>query len=116
MKILSIRVHGVLDFVVVVLFALAPTVLQLSGVPATLSYSLAGVHLLVTLLTDFPVGALKIIPFPIHGWIELVVAPTLVACPWVLGFSSDQTATVFYIVFGGIVFLTWLITDYKARG
>jgi SPW repeat len=116
LKILSARIHGYLDFLVVILFASAPAVLHLSGISATLSYLLAGVHLAVTLLTDFPSGVLKVIPFQIHGWIELIVAPTLAVCPWVLGFSGDQTATVFYVAFGGVVFLTWVITDYKGTG
>jgi hypothetical protein len=113
MKILSARVHGFLDFVVVALFALAPTALHLTGMPATLSYLLAGVHLLITLLTNFPAGIFKFIPFWIHGWIELIVAPTLVICPWVLGFSGDQTAMIFFIAAGFAVFLVWLLTDYN---
>lgn len=113
MKIINSRIHGVLDFVVVALFLLAPTLIPLQGTPAVLSYSLAGIHLVVTLLTDFPLGVLKVIPFPIHGWIELLVAPSLIGFPWVFAFSENTNATVFYVGSGALIFVVWLLTDYR---
>jgi hypothetical protein len=67
MRILSPRVHGVLDYVVVAAFLASPTVLKLSETPALIAYVLAGVHLALTLVTTFPLGAVKLVPFAIHG-------------------------------------------------
>ena len=78
MKIISPRMHGYLDYVTVVAFLLAPTLIGLTGLPAMLAYLLAGVHLLMTLLTEFPLGIVKLIPLPLHGWVERVVGPVLV--------------------------------------
>jgi hypothetical protein len=114
MKPLSPKLHGVLDYVVVAVFALAPSLLHLSRVPALLSWTLAVVHLLVTVITAFPCGLVKLLPLKIHGWIELAVAPTLVAVPWVLGFAADATARGFYVAAGVVIFATWCLTDYKA--
>ena len=114
MKILSPKVHGILDYVVVIAFAGAPAALGLAGAAALLSRGLAGVHLALTLLTAFPLGAIKLIPFKVHGWIELIVGPTLLAVPWVLGFGHDPVARNFYIGAGILIFATWLITDYRA--
>lgn len=115
MKILSAKVHGVLDYVVVIVFLAAPKLIGLQGTPALLSYALAAVHLMVTVLTDFPLGLVKLIPLPIHGWIELAVAPTLIAVPWVLGFAAVPMARWFYVAAGVVIFLTWLITDYRGQ-
>jgi hypothetical protein len=113
MKIINSKVHGILDYAVVALFVLGPVGLGLKGVPAYLSFALAGVHFLVTVLTNMPFGVVKVIPMKVHGLIELVVAPTLVAIPWVFGFNTDTNAMAFFSCFGGIVFIAWLLTDYS---
>jgi hypothetical protein len=113
MKFLNPKIHGILDYAVVLMFLAAPKALGLDGIPAQLSYALAAVHLMVTVLTDFPLGAFKLIPLPIHGWIELAVAPALIAAPWILNFAAEPHARLFYIVSGGAIFATWLATDYR---
>ena len=50
---------------------------EFKGGAAYLAYLLAAVHLGLTLLTDFPAGAFKLIPLRVHGWVELCVAPLL---------------------------------------
>ena len=113
MKILNSKIHGILDYAVVVAFAVAPAVVGLAGLPATISYALAAIHLLLTLVTAFPLGVAKIVPLRVHGAIEFVVSLALVALPWLLNFSSDATARVFYVVAGILIFAVWLITDYR---
>ena len=114
MKVLSPTIHGILDYIVVIAFALAPALLGLSGLPAAISYLLAVVHLLLTLATAFPLGAVKLVPLPLHGAIELVVSIALVALPWILRFTQDTVARDFYLGAGGLIFVVWLITDYSA--
>ncbi len=113
MKVISPRVHGYLDFLTVGIFLLAPTLLGLSQLPAMLAYSLAGVHLLVTLASDFPFGVFKIIPFTIHGWIERLVGPSLIALPFIVGFANEEMARNFYIAMGVIIIVVGLLTDYQ---
>ncbi|MGH7489649.1 MAG: hypothetical protein ACRD16_10730 [Thermoanaerobaculia bacterium] len=114
MKIISARVHGVLDYAVVGLFLIAPKGFHLSGVPSTMAYVLAAVHLGLTLLTKFPGGLLKLVPLSIHGGIEFIVSLGLMASPWILSFSADSNAQLFYISTGALVFIVWLFTDYKS--
>jgi hypothetical protein len=113
MKILSPRLHGYLDYLTVLIFVVAPSVVGLTGLPAMLAYTLAGVHLTMTLLTDFPMGLVKVVPMPLHGWVERLVGPTLVAIPFVLGFSSDIKAMSFYIAMGVTIIVVGLVTDYR---
>ncbi len=114
MKILNPKIHGYLDYGVVILFLAAPTLLGLTGIPAIIAYTLAVVHLLVTVITAFPLGFVQLLPLPLHGTIELVVSFALIALPWVFGFASDLAARSFYIAAGVLIFAVWLITDYKA--
>ena len=74
MRFIDARIHGVLDIVIVFIFLLAPLVLGLGGSPAAISYILAVVYLVMTLLTDYPMGIRKTIPFFVHGIVELIVA------------------------------------------
>jgi len=112
LKILTPRIHGILDYVTVIAFLLAPTLFSLSGLPATISYLLAIVHLVLTLITAFPLGFVKAVPFKLHGVVELVVAVLLVLLPWLLNFASIPAARNFYIGAGIVIFIVWLVTDY----
>jgi hypothetical protein len=113
MKIITPHVHGYLDYVTVVVFLLAPTLLGLTGFPAQLAYALAGIHLAMTLVTDFPLGVVKLIPFTIHGWIERVVGPLLVLVSFIPGFVTDTAAQGFYLLIGVVIILVGLLTNYQ---
>ena len=113
MKILNATIHGILDYVLVVAFALAPTIFELEPTTATVSYILAVVHLLVTLSTSFPLGILKYISFRFHGLIELFVAICLFILP--LGAGYTGTARNFYLAAGAIIFVVWLLTKYSEQ-
>lgn len=113
MKIFNPKVHGILDYVVVVAFALAPTVLGFSGMPATISHLLAAIHLILTLTTAFPLGVVRIVPLPLHGAIEFVVSIALIALPWIFKFALDVVARNFYVSAGALIFAVWLVTDYR---
>ncbi|MCB1949840.1 MAG: hypothetical protein H6940_13490 [Burkholderiales bacterium] len=115
MKVISPRLHGYLDFLTVFIFLIAPTLLGLSQLPAILAYTLAVVHLIVTLGSDFPFGMVKIIPFVIHGWIERIVGPLLIAMPFMLNFSNEEPAKNFYILMGIIVIIVGVLTNYQAE-
>jgi hypothetical protein len=112
MKIINAKIHGYLDYGVVLAFLAAPSLFHFSGIPAAISYALAGVHLALTLLTDFPLGALKWVPLKWHGIIELIVGPILVALPFALDFGSEPAAQYFYRVSGIVILIVWFLTDY----
>lgn len=115
MKVISPRIHGYFDFLTVFIFLLAPTLLGLGQLSAILAYSLAVVHLIVTLASDFPFGVVKLIPFTIHGWIERMVGPLLIAIPFILNFSTEEAARNFYIAMGIIIVVVGMLTDYQAE-
>ncbi|MCI0553058.1 MAG: hypothetical protein L0287_19090 [Anaerolineae bacterium] len=113
MKIISLHIHRYIDYVTVVVFLLAPVLIGLTGLPAILAYVLAGVHFLMTLVTDFPLGIVKLIPLSIHGWVERVLSPVLVLVSFVPVFTVETTARIFYIVMGIVIILVGLLTDYQ---
>lgn len=113
MGLVSPAVHRVLDFLVVVAFALAPTLFHLVGRTAALAYGLAVVHLLVTLATHFPGRARYPVPFRAHGVVELLVGLALVAVPLLRHWTHG--ARVFYPGMGVAIVLVWALTRYGER-
>ncbi|MFY0697235.1 MAG: hypothetical protein JXR11_05240 [Balneola sp.] len=113
MKILTSKLHGIIDYVVVVFLLASPSLFGLPEFTACCTYILAGIHLTLTVLTDFEVGLFKVIPFKIHGLIELIVSLALIGFAFYLGGREGDLARNFYLCFGIAVFLTWLISDYK---
>lgn len=115
MRVLNAFSHGIIDYVLVVALALAPTLFQLDTVPALVAYVLAAVHLAVSLCTRYPLGILKRIRFSAHGVLELLVSILLVALPWLLGFDQDAVARSVFIGLGLLLFAIWVITDYGSH-
>lgn len=112
MKPISLTVHGVIDYLAVAIFALAPAMIGLSGWPAALSYALAGIHLLMTFLTNFPLGVIKVIPVTLHQWVERIVGPLLI----ILAFAvmTGTNARVFFVAMGVIIFAVERLTAYRS--
>ena len=115
MRVLTPTSHGIIDYVLVVALALAPTIFSLDLLPAAIAYALAAAHLVLSLCTRYPLGVLKRVPFGVHGVTELLVAVLLVALPWVLGFDQDAVARGVYVGLGLLLFAIWVITDYGSR-
>jgi hypothetical protein len=113
MKILNPKLHGFVDYTLVLLVALAPTLFGFGGLPQILCYVLAALHLASSLFTAYPLGAVKLIPFPVHGLGEGLLAPLLALVPWLLGFWDVAPARNFFLIVAGAIALVWLITDYK---
>ncbi len=114
MNLLNARLHGFLDLTTVAVFLLAPFFFGLGGYVAAVAWGLAVVNLLITLLTRFPVGVVKVIPFPIHGLVELVVGVVLVlAMPRFLGASPGSPARTFFLGAGVVILVVWVLMSYR---
>jgi len=113
MGIISAGAHRALDFIVVLAFAVAPTLFGMTGRSAMLAYALAVVHLLVTLLTHVPGRERRPIPYSAHGIIELLVGLALVCVPILRHWTAG--ARTFYIGIGVAILLVWLLTPYRER-
>lgn len=114
MKFLSPKIHGFLDYAVILVLFIAPSILSFPKEAATVSYILGAAYVILALTTAYPLGLAKLIPFTVHGTIELILSPFLVAMPWLARFSGDASARYFFIVAGVALFFVWLTTDYKA--
>ncbi|HEY2813038.1 MAG TPA: hypothetical protein VGJ03_06230 [Acidimicrobiales bacterium] len=70
--------------------------------------------LVVSMLTKYPLGVLKVLPFTIHSAGDYLAAILLLGAPFVLNFADgDGGLTAFYIVAGIAVLGVSLITNYQ---
>ena len=112
MKVLTPRTHGMLDYLTVALFALAPTLVGLTGTAATLSYALAAVHLVMTLLTAFPMGVAGVVPLHLHGLVELLVAISLMGIG-MFNFGLETRNGLFFLLVGLLILVVWVLSLYR---
>jgi hypothetical protein len=113
-KVFCDKVHGVLDYGVVVIFFAAPSEIGIDGPSSALCYGLAAIQLVMTLLSDMPLGAWKIIPMKVHGLLELTVGLALTAIGWVLP-SVFESGQLFFTLMGAVIFFVWVSSDYGDR-
>lgn len=105
--------HGAMDYAVVAFLFLSPTYFHLPETTATFTYVLGAIHLLLTILTNFRLGLFKLIPFRVHGLIELVVSLGLFGVAYWLGDIEGKLPQYFYSSFAIMLLLVWFLTDYK---
>lgn len=113
MKIISPKAHGILDYLTVIFLFAAPTLFKMEGNLCTFTYVLAGIHLLLTALTNFEPGIIKVIPFRIHGLIELAVSVALIAVAFWFSSNGSELGFYFYIGLAVVILIVFLLTDFK---
>lgn len=106
--------HAIADYAVgITLIVVAAVVGGTSGAVAT-GIVVGATVLLVSLLTKYPLGLLKVLPFPVHSAGDYLAAFLLVAAPFVVNFrDSDTGLAAFYIVAGFAVLAVSLVTNYQ---
>ena len=114
-KILTPAVHGVLDYALGFLFLLIPGILDFPPNATTLSYVVGAAYIVTSLLTRYPLGVWKLIPFPAHGVIESVMAAFWIASPWLFRFADHAPARNFFVAAGIGLLAVVAITDYRAK-
>ena len=114
MKIISPKVHAILDYAVALFLIIAPNFINLSAFAATFSMALGAVHFLLSILTIFKGGAFKLVPFHIHGYIELIVSLSLGVLAFTI-FGKNMMDHFYFASLALAILIVFLLTDYKAK-
>ena len=113
MKIISTKTHAIFDYILGILLILSPWLWDASAVGIeSLIPVILGVSILsISLMTNFEVSVLKIIPMKTHLIIDFFAGIFLAASPWLFGFKTIVYMP--HIVFGLIIFLSAIVTSSK---
>ena len=93
MRFIPTKVHGMLDYIMGVVLIAAPFVLGFSDadnraavwVPVMLGVG----ALLYSLMTDYELGAMRVIPMSGHLGLDIASGLFLAASPWIFGFNGE---------------------------
>src|SRR5262249_3694994 len=91
--------HAIADYAVAGALILVASVGGGSGKAVGAGIVIGVVVLAVSVLTRYPLGIIKVLPFKLHSAGDYLAAALLLVSPFVLNFhSSDTGLTAFYIV------------------
>jgi hypothetical protein len=90
MQVIPTRVHGVLDYLVGALLIAAPWLFdfQRGGAETWVPVVLGVAAMLYSLLTDYEMGAFRMLPMPTHLALDMGNGVLLAVSPWLFGFSD----------------------------
>ena len=112
-KPISPKFHGVLDYLSVLLLFAAGPVVGFDGLASQLTSTLAGVVLVYSAATSYPLGLVRLISFKSHLVLDAILAVGVILSPWIFGFSGDPKACYFFVVYGVFVLLVVALSDSK---
>ncbi|HEX2397812.1 MAG TPA: hypothetical protein VHI73_06710 [Solirubrobacteraceae bacterium] len=105
--------HGILEYVEVVVLIVAPFVLHFQAGAATGASIVIGVVLLFVVATTVgSTGLVSQVPIPVHVLLDYILAGVLVACPFIFGFSNETNPTAFFIALGIVHLLVTIATRF----
>jgi hypothetical protein len=106
--------HAIADYAVGLSLIVVAVAVGGSGKAVAAGVVVGAVVLLVSMLTKYPLGVAKVLPFTVHSAGDYLAAALLVLSPYALNFhGSDTGLTAFYIVAGIAVLAVSLVTNYQ---
>jgi hypothetical protein len=108
--------HAVIDYVFAAKMMAAPWLFGFSrNKAATMNSVGSGAAILgLSLMTRYPLGAVRLIPFPTHGVIEAMAGIFNIAAPWLMGFAGNKGAKWLHLLSGLSTLAVVAMTDYQA--
>jgi hypothetical protein len=100
------RAHRLFDVYLICLLFLAPILFGMEGMPRLILWVLCAAHLVLT-------AFIRVIPFTLHGMIEICVGIFCPFAPVLFGFWDVPNARHFFIGLGFGLMVLWVLTDYK---
>jgi hypothetical protein len=106
--------HAIADYAVAALLIVVPVAVGGSSGAIATGIVVGATVLVVSALTRYPLGLVKVLPFTVHSAGDYLAAALLLAAPWALNFASaDGGLAAFYTVGGIAVLAVSLITNYQ---
>jgi hypothetical protein len=106
--------HAIADYAVGVTLIVVALAVGGSGLAVATGVVVGAVVLAVSMLTRYPLGVAKVLPFTVHSAGDYLAAALLVLSPFALGFTdTDGGLSAFYVVAGIAVLAVSLVTNYQ---
>jgi hypothetical protein len=113
MRLIGALAHSIIDYALVIIVMIGPSIAGFAGRQATMAYVLGAALLLLSVLTRYPLGILKLIRFPLHGAVELLIALLFLILPWLANFSAGILSRNFFVLIALLMLAIWFMTDFR---
>jgi hypothetical protein len=106
--------HAVADYAVGGLLIIVALAVGGDGLAVATGVVVGAVVLAVSMLTRYPLGVVKVLPFTVHSAGDYLAAALLIVSPFALGYTdTDGGLAAFYVAAGIAVLAVSLITNYQ---
>ena len=106
--------HAIADYAVGLSLIVVAIAVGGSGLAVATGVIVGAVVLIVSMLTRYPLGVAKVLPFTVHSAGDYLAAALLILSPFVLGYTdTDGGLSAFYVVAGLAVLAVSLVTNYQ---
>ncbi len=113
-RLLPAWLHAIADYAVAITLIAVAFAVGGSGKAVAAGVVIGAVVLVVSMLTRYPLGVIKVLPFKVHSAGDYLATALLLASPFALGFThSDRGLTIVYLGAGVAVLAVSLITNYQ---
>lgn len=111
MKIISTKIHGVLDYLWGIFLIISPWLFHFETGDAAMFVPiiLGGVMIVANLLTDYELGMLRVFKLRAHLLLDMLSALFLAVSPWLFGFY--ETVYLPHLILGLVQLVLALITE-----
>lgn len=106
------RLHGWLDDIVTAIYLAGALVLGLSGEALAVALAGAATHFILTRITDYPQGSIKLLGFRTHAFIELGEGIAVLTAALLLS-HAPVNVRVFLAFMGLSQFTAFAFSDYR---
>lgn len=106
---IPIRTHAIIDYITGLALLAAPFILPFPDNPMRgLSFVFGAVIVMYSIMTDYPLGLLRFVPFPFHRGFDLLAGGGLIFSP--IHFAVHGVPAVLFILAGAILILLTFLT------
>jgi hypothetical protein len=113
-RLLPAWLHAVADYAVGALLIIVSLAVGGSAGAVATGVVVGATVLVVSMLTRYPLGVAKVLPFTVHSAGDYLAAALLLVAPFALHFNhGDRGLSIYYIVNGLAVLAVSLITNYQ---
>ena len=112
-KPISPRLHGAIDYGFFVIGLVVPSLLGLNGAARVLFALLALGQTTLNAFSDHSLALRRLVPFRLHGRIELGSVPVYFLLPYLVGALDGARAVAFYLVTGVTLLSVFALTDWR---
>src|SRR5436189_5161427 len=109
-KFLPAWFHAIADYAVAALLILVPLIAGGSDKAVATGIVVGAVVAVVSMLTRYPLGVWKVLPFTVHSAGDYLAAALLLIAPFALSFNDSDTGLAAFYVAGGVAVLAVSLT------